>query len=59
MDITCYHRRRPYGPTSIWGGGRGKPNFARMDSMGEEGEVAEIFRNPYSVGGGVVADISP
>ena len=36
-----------YGPTSIWGG---RPSFARIDSVG--GVVAEIFRDPYSVGGG-------
>ena len=39
--------RVAYGPTSIWGGGR--PSFARMDSVGG-GVVAEIFRDPYSVG---------
>ena len=36
--------------------GGGKPSFARMDTVG--GVVAEIFRDPYSVGGGgVVAEI--
>ena len=29
----------------------GRPSFARMDSVGG-GVVAEIFRDPYSVGGG-------
>ena len=52
-----------YGPTSIGGGGR--PSFARMDSggggsssrnfpgsifCGGGGVVAEISRDPYSVG---------
>ena len=31
--------------------GGGRPSFARMDSVGG-GIVAEIFRDPYSVGGG-------
>ena len=35
--------------TSIWGG---RPSFARMDSVGGGGVVAEISRDPYSVGGG-------
>ena len=38
-----------------WGGG-GRPSFARMDSVGG---VSEIFRDPYSLGGGVVAEIFP
>ena len=32
-------------------GGGGRPSFARMDSV-EGGVVAEIFRDPYSGGGG-------
>ena len=43
-------RRRPTGQHPLGGGGR--PSFARMDSVGGGGVVAEIFRNPYSVGGG-------
>ena len=48
------HRRTGQHP---FGGGR--PSFARMDSVGG-GVVAEIFRDPCSVGGGgggVVAEI--
>ena len=38
--------------------GGGRPSFARMDSVGvAEMVVAEIFRDPNSVGGGVVAEI--
>ena len=41
------HRRTGQHPF----GGGGRPSFARMDSVGG-GVVAEIFRDPYSVGGG-------
>ena len=39
------HRRTGQHPF----GGGGRPSFARMDSVGV-GVVAEIFRDPYSVG---------
>ena len=35
---------------NIHSGGGGRPSFARMDSVGG-GVVAEIFWDPYSVGG--------
>ena len=47
MQLQAYHRRTGQHP---FGGGR--PSFARMDSVGGGGVVAEIFRDPYSVGGG-------
>ena len=52
----CRHRRTGQHP---FGGGGGKPSFARMHSVGGGGVVADIFRGPYSVGGGVVPEMYP
>ena len=38
-STTRAYRHRAYGPTSIWGG---RPSFARMDSVGGGGVVAEV-----------------
>ena len=43
---TAVHRRTGKHPF-----GGADPSFARMDSVGGGGIVAEIFRDPYYVGG--------
>ena len=42
------HRRTGQHP--FGGGGGGRQSFARMDSVGGGGVVAQIFRDPYSAG---------